>query len=171
VEEWREAWRTAAAQPSAEQIRKLTSDLEQLGLSDEDGEIEREMLEALERVVALESSVAEQGLPSLETGHRIAGAGPCHFSAPASMPDDETQPSGRLLLTSVRAAFAAGGASRTLAWHTITDVAQQDRDVILIRSNGQTGHRFRFNSYGDAVCAAFIARHLAGNRRARGPRV
>ena len=127
VDEWRQAWRTAAAEPSAEQIRELTSHLEQLGLSDDDVEIEREMLEALERVLALESAVSEHGLPSVETGHRIAGGGPCHFSAPASMPDDAAQPSGRLLLTSMRAAFAAGGASRTLAWHTVTDVAHQDR--------------------------------------------
>lgn len=171
VVQWRDAWREVAAQPTAEQIRTLTSALEQLGLSDDDVEIEREMLEALDRVVALEASVAEHGLPSVETGHRIAGAGTCHFSAPAAMPDDAAQPSGRLLLTSTRAAFAGGGSSRTLAWHTIADVAHQDRDVLLVRTGGQVAYRFRFNSHADALCAAFIARRLAGARGTRAARV
>jgi hypothetical protein len=171
LDEWREKWAAAAAQPSAEQLGTLTSDLEELGLDEDQIEIEREMLEALARLVALAASVAEQGLPALETGHRIAGSDACHFTAPASMPDEAAQPSGRLLLTSTRAAFAGGGASRTIAWHTVAEAVPQDRDLLLIRTDRQTGHRFRCNSYGDAVCAAFIARRLIAVRSARAPRV
>ena len=35
----------------------------------------------------------------------------CHFIAPASLPDDPLQPSGRVLLTARRALFAGGGAT------------------------------------------------------------
>jgi hypothetical protein len=167
LEQWRRDWVAAAAQPSPEQIPILTRSLDELGLSDDDVEIEREMLEALEHVVALASTVAEHGLPIVETGHRIAGADLCHFSAPASMPDDPGQPAGRLLLTSARAAFAGGAGSRTIPWHAIAEAVHQDRDVLLIRSDRETGHRFRCNSYGDALCAAFVARRCIGERRSR----
>lgn len=171
VERWRQEWTAAAAQPAVEQVQKLTAELSQLGLDEDDLEIEREMLEALERVVALESSVAENGLPSVQTGHRIAGADTCHFTAPASMPDEVGQPGGRLLLTSTRAAFAGGAASRTLPWHSVVEARHTDRDLLLIRSDQPTGARFRCNSYGDALCAAFIARRLLAARGPRAPRI
>ena len=144
----------------------MTVSLQELGLTADDLEIEQEMLEALERVVALEEAIAAHGLPAIETGHRIAGTDACHFTAPASLPDDPAQPSGRLLLTSSRAAFAGGSASRTVPWHAIAEVTHQDRDILLVRHDRSAAYRFRCNSYGDALCAASIARRLA----VRGPR-
>jgi hypothetical protein len=44
-------------------------------------------------------------------------------------------------------------------------VVQQERDVILVRHDRATFHRFRCNVFADALCAGLIARTLA--RRAR----
>ena len=170
--QWRQDWAATAAQPSSDRIRQLREQLQELGLDEDDAEIEWEMIEALERVAALASTVAEHGLPAVETGHRIAGGGVCHFTAPASMPDEPGQPAGRLLLTSARAAFAGGAASRTIAWHAIGEAAHQERDVLLIRADRDAAYRFRCNSYGDTLCATFIAqRCIAASGQARRPRV
>jgi hypothetical protein len=132
----------------------------------DDIEIEEEMLEGLERLIALTAELAGGRLPHLETAHRIVGADACHFSAPVSMPEDAAQPTGRLLLTGTRAVFAGGARPTTLAWHAAAEVVQAERDVLLIRSDRETAYRFRCNNYGDALTAAAIARHLAA--RARG---
>jgi hypothetical protein len=81
------------------------------------------------------------------------------------MPDDAAQPSGRLIFTGARAIFAGGARALALPWHAIADVVQQERDLILIRHDRETFHRFRCNVYADALCAGLIARTLA--RRAR----
>ena len=168
VEQWRRDWAAAADEPSPERLHALRSELDGLGLDEDDSEIEREMLDALDRVVALASLVAAGGLPVEETGHRIAGRDTCHFSAPASLADEPGQPAGRLLLTSTRAAFAGGAASRTVRWHAVADAAHQERELLLIRADRENGDRFRCNTYGDALCATFIARRLI---RPRPPRI
>jgi hypothetical protein len=81
------------------------------------------------------------------------------------MPDDPTQPSGRLLLTNARAIFVGGVRGMAVAWHAITQPTQSHRDLILIRTDGSALYRFRCNSFDDAICAAFIARRLAGPKR------
>ena len=171
VHEWRREWAAAAECPSPEQIQRLAGRLEELGLSDDDVEIEREMLEALVRVADLAASVDGRGLPVVETGHRIARSDLCHFIAPAWMPVDPGQPAGRLLLTSARAAFAGGAGSRTVPWHAVGEARYQERDLVLIRADRETAYRFRCNSYGDALCAAFVARRCielrGGARRTR----
>ena len=74
----------------------------------DDVEIEEEMLDGLERLVALTGELQASRLPSVETTHRVVGTDVCHYSAPASMPEDPAQPSGRLLLTGTRAVFIGG---------------------------------------------------------------
>ena len=160
MQEWRREWAAAAAAPSTEQIRTLAERLAAFGLDEDEIDVEREMLDGLERVVALHANLREHGLPAVETGHRIVGADICHFSAPVSLPEDPAQPAGRLLLTSVRAAFAGGPASRTIPWHAVSEAVRDDRDLLLIRADRQDAHRFRCNSYGDALCATFIAGRL-----------
>jgi hypothetical protein len=39
-----------------------------------------------------------------------------------------------------------------------------ERDVILVRADPAPAATFRFNTYGDAVVCAFLARHLKGAR-------
>ena len=161
VKEWQEAWTKAVANPDRNDVIQLRERLERLSAPDGDLEIEREMLEALEHVVEFAATVAETGLPAIATGHRVVGTDICHFSAPASMPDDPAQPSGRLILTNARAIFVGGARGMTVAWHAIAKPTQSHRDLILIRADQTALYRFRCNSFDDAICAAFIARQLA----------
>jgi hypothetical protein len=143
----------------------LSVSLAALGLPEEEVEIEREMLAGLEHLANIQSSLPAGTLPSVETGHRVVGTDRCHFSAPVSMPDEPAQPSGRLILTNVRAIFAGGGKATTIPWHAVADVLQAERDVILVRRDRDNFHRFRCNVYADALEAAWLARALAGGHR------
>ena len=163
---WRRDWAEAIKAPNAAALERLRGALHVQPPLADDIEIEEEMLEGLERLIALSADLAEGRLPRLDTSHRIVGTDLCHFSAPVSMPEDASQPTGRLLLTGTRAVFAGGARPTTLAWHAAAEVVQADRDVLLVRSDRQTAYRFRCNNYGDALTAAAIARHLAA--RARG---
>jgi hypothetical protein len=162
---WRETWSAAAAAGDTAQAEPLRARLDSLGLPDEEIEIEREMLQALTDLADLAAAVRHTGLPDLPTGHRVVGADRCHFTAPASMPDEVTQPSGRLLLTSGRAIFVGGANGPTVPWHMVSDVAYVDRDLVLVRNDGAHLYRFRCNSFSDAVRAAFLARELVAARR------
>jgi hypothetical protein len=159
--EWRERWRAVAGAPEAGAIASLAAALDGLALAEEEIEIEREMLDGLVQVSHLHAALTAQGLPLVETGHRVVGTEACHFSAPSSMPDDPAQPSGRLIFTGARVIFAGGGRALTLPWHTVADVVQHDRDVILVRHDRQAFHRFRCNVFADALCAGLLARTLS----------
>ena len=168
---WRDAWARAATatQDPHDHIARLTAELDGYGLSDDDVEIEREMLDALRDREALLASVRESGLPTVETGHRVVRGEPCHYSAPASMPEAIGQPSGRLLLTSNRVIFVGGANGMAAAWHTIVEATHRERDVVLLRNGRDEAYRFRCNSYGDALRAVAIAGELLAARR-RPPR-
>jgi hypothetical protein len=161
LEDWRKAWARAAGDSASDVVALagLRARLDQLS-GREDVEIEREMLDGLEQALSLTSAIKDRGLPALATGHRVVGTDTCHFIAPASMPDDAAQPSGRLLLTNARAIFVGGGRGLTVAWHALARPAQTERDLVLVRRDGSALYRFRCNSYGDALCAAVTARHL-----------
>jgi hypothetical protein len=160
--QWRQAWSEAVLNPDREKVRDLRARLDQLASPHEDLEFEREMLDALEHLVEFAAAVAEDGLPTVGTGHRVVGTDICHFTASVSMPDDPAQPSGRLLLTNARAIFVGGTRGVTVAWHAVAQPVHADRDLILVRNDGTALYRFRCNSFDDALCARFIARQLAG---------
>ena len=166
VETWRREWSNAVAHPDAASLESLRAGLHTDPPFADDIEIEEEMLEGLERLLALTHDLAEGRLPHLDTTHRIVGADACHFSAPVSMPEDPAQPTGRLLLTGTRAVFAGGARPTVLAWHATAEVVQAERDVLLVRADRSAMYRFRCNNYGDALTGAALARHLAA--RARG---
>jgi hypothetical protein len=166
---WRSRWQRATAAPDAAAVAALIADLDGLGLAEEDIEIEREMIDGLEQLVTLRASIDAGALPIVETGHRVVGTDVCHFSAPASRPDDPAQPSGRLILTSGRAIFAGGARALTLPWHAVSDVVQQERDLVLVRHGGESMHRFRCNVFGDALSAALLARTLSQRTRSARP--
>jgi len=105
---WRQRWEQVTASANGIDIEPLRSELEALGLPEEEVEIEREMLEGLRERQALSSAIRVSGLPTVETGHRVVRGEPCHYTAPASMPEEPGQPAGRLLLTSGRAIFVGG---------------------------------------------------------------
>jgi hypothetical protein len=167
ISEWQNAWRAAVATPDRPHAAALRAQLDGFGLPEEDVEIEREMLEGLEHLADLVEQSRTEGLPTLVTGHRVVGTDVCHFIAPASIPDDPAQPSGRLILTSTRAIFVGGAKGLTLRWHALAEPVHAERDLVLVRGDGQSMHRFRCNSFADAMAAAFIARQLtaAGSRR------
>jgi hypothetical protein len=114
---WRDAWSRAAAGSEHQPSERLAAELDGFGLPEDDVEVEREMLDALRERDELATAVRVTGLPHLETGHRVVRGEPCHYSAPASMPEETGQPSGRLLLTSHRAIFVGarrrGGTARS----------------------------------------------------------
>ena len=164
---WHREWRDALAAPDTARADSLARALDALGLPGDDIEIEREMLDGLRRLLDLEAAVAGAGLPAVQTGHRVIGAESCHFSAPASMPDDAAQPAGRLLLTGARAVFVGGGRTASVPWHAVIDARHADRDVVLVTRDRRGFHRFRCNTFADAMCGAFLGRRLAGARRAQ----
>jgi hypothetical protein len=166
VRVWQDAWVKVAENPDRQAVGELRARFDRLSARDGDLEIEREMLEAVEHMVEFAATIAREGLPVIATGHRVVGRDLCHFTAPVSMPDDPAQPSGRLLLTNSRAIFVGGARGMTVAWHAVTKPKHSHRDLILVRVDGTSLYRFRFNSFDDAMSAAFIARQLAGSRKA-----
>lgn len=159
--DWRRTWTTAAGSPDSSAVAALAAQLDALGLAEEDVEVEREMLDGLRDLLKLRTELEASGLPVVETGHRVIGADTCHFSAPASMPDAEGQPAGRLLLTSVRAVFAGGARTSTVSWHGVARVVHSERDIVVVRKDRETVHRFRCNTFTDAMCGVLVAQHLA----------
>ena len=164
VREWRREWAQAVAAIDGDAVRRLREALTASPPLASDVEVEEEMLDALERLIAMTDELASGRVPRVETTHRVVGRDACHYSAPVSMPDDPAQPSGRLLLTGTRAIFV-GATLTSIPWHAAAQVLRGERDLMLVRTDGQTGYRFRCNTYGDAVCAAAIARHLIDQAR------
>lgn len=162
-EQWRKAWAESAGDPRRAPITTLTAQLDALHLPEEDIELEREMLDGLSAAAALAEHLERGVVPVVETGHRAVAGAACHLSAPASMPDEPSQPSGRLLMTSSRAIFV-GGSRTAIPWHAVSAVQNAQRDLVLIRLDRETLVRFRFNSYADAMSAALLARRLMPRR-------
>jgi len=158
--DWRAACEQAIAALDREAPARLEAWLARDAALADDREIEEEMLDALREALALERDLAAAALPAIETAHRAAAGEPCYYSAPVSMPDDPAQPTGRLLLTSGRAAFAGGRRTPSIPWHAARDVVRAGRDLIFVRAGADDGLRFRCNTYSDAVRGAAIARHL-----------
>jgi hypothetical protein len=172
LREWKREWTAAAGSLDPASARRLKDRLDALGLPEDDVEIEREMLDALDDAAALSSEIARSGLPILETGHRVVGHDRCHFTAAASMPDEQGQPTGRLLLTSARAIFLGGANAVSTAWHMIDEASQDARDLVLVRTTHDRLYRFQCNSFSDALRGALIARELIRRKpRATGVRL
>jgi hypothetical protein len=165
--EWHRQWDAAMAALDDSAPARLEARLRSAPPLGDDVEVEEEMLEALRDALSLQRDLAAARLPIIDTAHRAAGGEACHFSAPVSMPDDPAQPTGRLLLTSGRLAFAGGSRISPLPWHAARDVVRTGRDVIVVRLGVDEGYRFRCNTFTDAARAAAIARHLV--RTARKP--
>lgn len=155
---WRREWTTAIDEARPGDVEALRAQLDAQAASGADVEVELEMLDALEQLRLLRQHGA--ALPTVDTQHRVIGNEPCHFTAPASLPDDQAQVSGRLLATPTRAVFVGGGRTSAVPWHTVHRVARIDRDVILARRDGTAAARFRLNTYGDALALAFLAAHF-----------
>jgi hypothetical protein len=166
--EWRRVWAEAVETPDRSRAEDLRGRLQQLAADEADADaldMEREMLEGLDALVELNTTVSAQGPPTISTGHRAVGADACHLSAPASLPDDPAQPSGTLLVTSTRLIFVGGAKSVTIPWHGVSECVRHDRDLLIARADRQDVQRLRCNAFADALCATFLVRHLASRRR------
>lgn len=120
---------------------------------EEDPEIQEEMEDGLERVREAEAAGA---LPVLETQHRAIGQDVCHLAVPASMPD-RADAFGKLFLTDRRVVFAGPGPV-ALGLGRVIKVDRQQRDVVIVA--GGDLHRFRCNSFGDAMIAVWMLQRL-----------
>lgn len=162
---WRRSWSAAVEANDVSVIATLRDALQPLQRPDEDIEVEVEMLDALEQLAAIHPP---HDLPVIETQHRVVAGETCHFTAPASLPDDPNQASGRVLFTAARSIFVGGGSkTQPLPWHAVKDVVRSERDLLLLRPDGSASAHFRFNTYGDAVVAAYLARRLKGSKGTR----
>ncbi|MBA3641769.1 MAG: hypothetical protein M3541_04305 [Acidobacteriota bacterium] len=159
---WRRTW--AGVLDSDGSAAPLREQLDALTAPDLDTEVELEMLDALDQLREAQRAAAAGALAIVETHHRVIGADRCHFTAPASLPSDQHQANGRLLLTSARAVFVGGGRTSAAPWHAVHEIVRVERDVLLLRGDRSPAAHYRFNTYADAVLCAFLAGRL---RRAR----
>lgn len=120
---------------------------------DDDPEIQEEREEARARVRAAEAAGAT---PVLETQHRAIGADICHFAVPASMPDRDVF--GKLFITNRRLLFS-GGSPIAIGLGRVAAFDVRERDLV-VRPGGEPPLRFRCNSFGDAMMAAWILQRL-----------
>jgi hypothetical protein len=160
----------SAAQPDAKTgswrglqnglLGRLTARAEELALSEDDGAVELEMLDGLQQLSALVQSVERDGLPIVETQHRVIAGEACRFSAPAtrfgeSAGADGT--SGRLFLTDRRVVFL-GPSVVSAAWPSFAVVGRSGRDLVL--SGASRRFHLRLNTFGDAMRAAWLCERL-----------
>src|SRR5437870_417624 len=89
---WQTRWDTAVQTLDPDASPRLRSAVAARAAAGEDVELEEEMLQALDDVVALEGELARGVWPVVETTHRVAAGERTHFSAPVSMPDEAMQP-------------------------------------------------------------------------------
>jgi len=157
---WRADWGTAVAARDVHAPAALRARLGSEFRSDDDVELEQEMLDGLDGLISLVTNLQQGSLPIVETTHRIVAHEVCHFSAPASLVDGAGSPSGRLLLTRSRAIFVGAGTVTKIPLHGIARVVGHERDVLVGRSDVDGVSRFRFNTYADALSAAALVRHL-----------
>lgn len=116
------------------------------------------MDEGLARVRRAE---AAGDLPVLETQHRAIGADVCHFAVPASLPD-RADVFGKLFLTDRRIVFA-GPAPLSIGLGRVIKTTRDARDVVIVA--GGDLHRFRCNTFGDAMMAIWLLDRLRPHTR------
>ncbi len=159
-QKWRADWATALPSLDARALIDLRERLTSEFRPDEDVELEEEMLEGFDALIALVTNLQQGSVPIVETSHRVVAHEVCHYSAPASMPDVAGSPAGRLLLTRSRAVFVGAGVVSKIPLHAVSRIAEHERDLLAARSDVDAVYRFRFNTYADALSAAALARHL-----------
>lgn len=141
-------------------VGRLTLRADELRLTEDDGALELEMLDGLRQLATLVQLVERDGLPLVETQHRVIEGEPCRFSAPATRlgeagGGDDT--SGRLFLTDRRTVFL-GPSVTSAPWPAIAHVGRAGRDLLL--SGASRRLEFRLNTFADAMRAAWLSERL-----------
>jgi hypothetical protein len=141
-------------------LRRLELRADALRLTEDDGALELEMIDGLRELATLVRLVQRDGLPLVETQHRVIAGEPCRFSAPATRVGDAggaDGTSGRLFLTDQRAVFL-GPSVTGMPWSSITGVTRTGTDLVL--SGPSRRDRFRLNTFADALRAVWLAERL-----------
>ncbi len=152
----------------AASIDRLRARREALGFSEDEAAIELEMLDGLQNLTDFVAQVARDGLPVLETQHRVLGADRCHFWTPAFLPD-QVEASGKLFFTEHRFVFVGGGVT-SVPWSGVTQVRRDGRDLVMNVPARDTVFRFRCNAFSESLRGRFLAdRLIAAARERRAP--
>lgn len=137
----------------------------ELGLPEEDVELELEMLQGARDLLALEDDVRTQGLPAIAHQHKAIGTERCHFVASASLVGADGDRPGRLFLTERRLVFLATPLV-AVTWGGVTRVVDEGRDLIVAAPVRPGGLRFRCNSISEARCGRWLSDRLRNGSRA-----
>jgi len=133
----------------------------ELGVPEEEVELELEALQGALDALALRETVLRAGLPVVAHQHKALGYDLCHFVASAFLASDGSDRTGRLFMTDRRLLFLATP-MLSLSWSSVMAVEVQERDLIIDSNHGGARHRFRCNSFADARCGEVIARAIKG---------
>ena len=146
-------------------VGRLRARREALGLTEDEAAIELEMLDGLEDLAAFTAEVARDGLPVIETQHRVLGADRCHFWTPAFLPD-KVEASGKLFFTEHRFVFVGGGVT-SVPWSSVSRLARDGRDLVMAVPSRDAVYRFRCNAFSESLRGRFVADHLIAATRER----
>jgi hypothetical protein len=163
---FRMALETAASRGTIADLDSNLAGLEaralELGLSEDEAPIEVEMLDGLRELAALAKFVERNGLPVVETQHRVLTGERCRFSAPATRVESAGGASGRLFLTDGRAVFVGPSVS-AVSWSSVADVDRGGRDLVF--ATPARRHQFSMNTFADVLKAAWLADRLSARIR------
>jgi hypothetical protein len=135
-----------------------------LGITEEEVELELEMVHgALDRL-ALRERLARDGLPILEHQHKALGADRCHFRCSAFTVDEAGHRPGRLFLTHRRLVFLASPLL-ALPWSATASIEDDERDIVVNTVTPGVSYRFHCNSFSDARCGVLIAQTVMRQMR------
>jgi hypothetical protein len=131
----------------------------ELGLPEEEVELELEALHGALDALRLRETIVQGGLPVVAHQHKALGDDRCHFVASAFLASDGSDRTGRLFLTDRRVLFLSSPVV-SLSWGSVGSLAVEQRDLLIASSGRGTLYRFRCNSFSDARCGEVIARAL-----------
>lgn len=155
---WREA-NVLAVSPDAGRLATLKAAMADAATAPDAAELQEEMIDGLERVLAL---AKETALPAIPTQHRVIGSEVCHLIIPVSL-IEQVDVSGKLFATTGRLVFAAG-AVRQWPWHSVATLARDERDILIDLRGRPGAARLRTNTYGDALVIVALSERLRINR-------
>lgn len=162
--EWRRRAVAAAEQGTADDVAALLAELESAGWDHDEVDLDVERLEGRRVQLALTAAIDRDGLPVVETQHRVVGHDVCHFRAPAFLANDGHDATGTLLLTNRRLVFLAADPV-ALRWSEVRKASALDRDLVVVPVARGLVYRIRLNTFADAARAFAIARRLLPNAR------
>lgn len=139
----------------------------ELGLPEEEVELELEALQGALDALTLRDTLARDGLPIVAHQHKALGDDRCHFVASVFLASDASDRTGRLFLTDRRVLFLVSPIM-SYSWGSVASVTAEGRDLIIDTNYGAQHLRFRCNSFSDARCGEVIARAIKSQPRAAG---